>query len=150
MRFVASLCVLITIAGCAVGGAYNYTGGQMIPGRLISLADGTLIPLQLELSTGQGRVSGINPKTGEAYSGNYTAIEDTKYTQYTRETLLGSVNTQQAVEVSSSVPATAILVGDKGTVINLTMRIKPGNSSIAPIGYGEGTDNKGVKYNFQF
>lgn len=151
LKLLSLILVAIVISGCATGGyKYQYAGGQMIPGRLISLSDGTLIPMQIELSTGQGAITASNPKNGEVFNGNYTAIPETKYVQYSRETFLGAQNTQQAVEVSSSVPATAIIVGDKGTVINITLRIKPGNNHVAPIGYGEGTDNNGGKYNFQF
>ncbi len=149
MRSVAALLLALTLAGCAVGGNI-YSGGQMIPGRLVNLGDGALIPLQIELSTGQGRVFGTHPKTGEVFSGNYTAIPDTRVTQYSKDTLLGPQTTQQAVEVSTSVPATVLLLGDQGTVINLSLRIKPGNAYVLPIGYGEGTDNKGGKYNLQF
>ena len=149
MKYFGIVILLISLVGCAPAN-YQYSGGQMIPGQLISLEDGVLLPLQIELSTGQGKVNATNPKTGEVLGGKYTAIPETKYVQYSTNTWLGPQDTQQAVEISSSVPATAVLVGDKGTVINLTMRIKPGNGSVAPIGYGEGTDNKGRKYNCQF
>jgi hypothetical protein len=149
MRLVAVLLTVLSLTGCVTPGL-QYSGGQMIPGRLVSLADGALIPLQIELSTGQGRITGNNLRTGELFNGDYTAIPDTRYTQYSKDTFLGTQEIQQAVEVGSSVPATAILIGDKGTVINITMRIKPGNGYVKPIGYGEGSDNKSVKYNFQF
>src|SRR5512138_2065231 len=146
MRSLAVLLVAFILAGCAIGPDI-YSGGHMIPGRLVDLSTGALIPLQLELSTGQGRVAGSHPKTGELFSGNYTAIPETKVVQYTRDTWLGPQTTQQAVEMSASVPATAILIGDKGTVINLSIRIKPGNAHVLPIGFGDGADNKGGKYN---
>lgn len=148
MRFTVVLLMATLLTGCAVGN--QYTGGQMIPGRLISLADGTLIPVQLELSYGSGRMTAINSATGETFTGNYTAVREDKYIQYSKETFWGTENAGQAVEVSSSVPATAILVGNKGTVINIKMHIKPGDNQVLPIGYGDGEDNKGGKYNFQF
>ncbi len=149
MRFVAVLILSASLTACAMG-PYMYSGGQMIPGRLVNLTDGTIIPLQLELSTGQGRMGGTNPKTGEVFDGNYTAIPETKYTQVSQPGFLGFETTHQSVEVSASVPATAILIGNQGTVINISVRIKPGDANTRPIGYGEGTDNKGGKYNFQF
>lgn len=145
-----SLLFALLLSGCAVGQMHHYSGGEMIPCRLISLSDGTLFPTQIELSTGSGRITSTNPKSGETFYGNYTAISDDRYTQYSKETFWGTETTQQAIERSSSVPATAILVGDKGTVINIKMRIKPGNSQVLPIGHGDAEDNKGGKYNFQF
>jgi hypothetical protein len=106
--------------------------------------------MQIELSTGAGKITAVDQKTGETFSGNYTAVSEDKYIQYTRDTFWGPERTQQAIEASSSVPATAILVGDKGIVININMRIRPGDRNTLPIGYGEGVDNKGKKYNFQF
>lgn len=149
MRRAVILFSLLSLTGCAVGQVNRY--GEMIPGRLISLADGTLIPVQLELTTGSGRITAIHPTTGETFTGTYTAISEAKSTQYTKETFWGGTEqTQQAVETSASVPATAVMVGNKGMVINIKMRVKPGNARILPIGYGEAEDNKGGKYNFQF
>jgi hypothetical protein len=150
MMRIAIVILALAVTGCAVGPYYSYTGGEMIPGRLISLEDGHLIAIQIELSTGAGKIIATDQKTGEIFSGNYTAVSEDKYIQYTRETFWGTERTQQAIEASSSVPATAILVGDKGTVINISMRIRPGGRNTLPIGYGEGLDNKGNKYNFQF
>jgi hypothetical protein len=147
---VVTLLLVLLLTACASGPTYHYRGGEMIPGRLISLADGTLLPMQLELSTGSGRITAFNPVTNEKFSGNYTAVSEDKYIQYSKPSFWGSENTVQAVEMSSSVPATAIIVGDQGTVINIRIRIRPGNAHVLPIGYGDAEDNKGVKYNFQF
>ena len=146
MRFIVAVILLISLIGCSsYTPQYVYTGGQMIPGRLISLSDGSLIPLQIELSNGQGQVFGTHPTTGEVFNGSYVGVADVRYTEYTTDN-----ETTQAVEVSTSVPASAILLGDQGTVINILLHIKPGTAFIAPIGYGEGTDNHGEKYNLQF
>lgn len=143
MRFFIAL-FLVSLAGCA---APTHQAGDMIPGRIISLSKGTLLPMQIQLSYGSGRMTAVNPATGESFEGNYTAIQDTKHVQYSRPTLLGNQETHQAVESSTSVPASAVLVGNKGTVLSIKMQIKAGNP---PIGFGEAVDNKGDKYNVQF
>lgn len=133
------------ISGCAVG--TQYTVGDMIPGRIISLSTGTLYPMQIQLSYGSGRMTATNSTTGEYFEGTYTAISDARSVQYSRPTLLGEQETYQAVEKSNATPASAVLVGNKGTILNIKMQIQAGNP---PIGYGEAEDNKGGKYNVQF
>ncbi|MDP2137447.1 MAG: hypothetical protein Q8J74_06290 [Candidatus Didemnitutus sp.] len=44
-----------------------------------------------------------------------------------------------------------ILRGDKGTIISLTLEIKPSyNPAIDPSDFGEGADNNGLIYQIQF
>jgi hypothetical protein len=136
--------LIISLGGCAVP---TNQVGDMIPGRIISLSKGTLLPMQIQLSYGSGKMTATNPITGEYLEGNYTAIQDTKAVQYTKPTFLGDQETHQSIERSTTCPASAVLVGNKGTVLNIKMQIQAGNP---PIGYGEAEDNKGEKYNVQF
>jgi len=122
----------------------------MYPGKIIKLSTGLTLPMQYELSSGQGRMTAQNPKTGENFDGTYTAIAETKVTQFSHTNFWGTKKDQQAVEVSNVVPGSVVLVGDKGTVIKFDIKVQPGNRYRLPIGYGEGEDNHGKKYHLQF
>ena len=94
-----------------------------------------------------GTMTGIDPVTGEQFSGNYTFIVETKVVRQSQPGLLFDEDTSRAVQTSNVAPGTAVLVGDKGTVINLTITAKAGSP---PVGLGNGEDNKGRKYTLQF
>jgi hypothetical protein len=130
--------------GCA---ADPYAVGNMLPGRITCLSDGKVYPALVEISYGSGKMTATDPNTGEYFEGTYTAILDQRVTQHSRETFWGTENAGQSVETSGVAQASAVLVGNKGTVLNIKMQVKPGSP---PIGYGEAEDNKGKKYNVQF
>ena len=132
----------LLLCGCATEG-YKY--GDMLPGRIISLADGTTLAMQVELTSGSGKMIATNPVTGEILQGNYTAVLETKVHTHQSNSLFGSDDT--STETGDVAEGTAILVGNKGTVLNLKLHVKVGNP---PTGFGDGEDNKGVKYNVQF
>ena len=145
MKKILFLAALLTV-GCAETGSQLQVG-DMLPGKLIRLSDGLVIPMQAEFSTGRGKMTATNPKTGEIFTGDYTAISEAKTTHYTKSDFWGTSDEGEATEESEMVPGSATLIGDKGTVLNIKMKIKPGNP---PIGYGDGEDNKGKKYSIQF
>ncbi len=147
MRTVSVLFAIL-LSGCAVG--HSYVAGTMIPGRIVSLSSGIIYPMQIQLSQGSGKMTATNPTTGEYFEGTYTAVVGTRYTQYSKETFWGTETTQKAIETNTAVPASAVLVGNKGTVLNIKMLIQAGNQQRLPVGYGEAEDNKGEKYNIQF
>ncbi|MBN1183662.1 MAG: hypothetical protein JXB49_15330 [Bacteroidales bacterium] len=99
----------------------------MIPGKLYSLTDGSVITCNLEVSTGQGKIEATNPKTGEVFKGNYTVIFVSD--------LMGR--------------GRGMMKGDKGTVIFLTIEFSKGTVWNLPVGYGDGEDNNGLKYQYQ-
>ena len=132
----------LLLCGCATEG---YKDGDMLPGRIISLADGTTLAMQVELTSGSGKMIATNPVTGEILQGTYTAMLETKVRTHQATSLFGSDDT--STETSDVAEGTAILVGNKGTVLNLKLHVKVGNP---PTGFGDGEDNKGVKYNVQF
>lgn len=145
MRTVFSLVALaLLLAGCATN---PYTLGSYIPGRIISLSDGKILPMQIQLSYGTGKMTAVNPDTGEFFDGTYTAIQETKSSQVSRPTWLGDQETASEVTTSDLAQASAVLVGNKGTVLDIKMQIKAGSP---PIGFGEATDNAGKKYRVQF
>lgn len=144
MRTVSVLFAIL-LSGCATG-QLNYAG-KMIPGKIVSLSDGMVYPMQIEVTKGSGKMTATNPTTGEYFEGTYTAIRETRQIQYSRQGLLGAEATQKAVEIGDTAPLSAVLVGNKGTVLNIKMQVKAGNP---PIGYGDAEDNKGRKFNVQF
>jgi hypothetical protein len=117
----------------------------MLPGRIISLADGTTLPMQYEFTSGSGKMTATNPVTAEFFQGTYTAVLETRVHTHQSNSLFGNDDT--SVETADVAQGSAVLVGNKGTVLNLKLQVKVGNP---PSGFGEGEDNKGVKYNVQF
>ena len=141
MRFSIALAFLL-LCGCA---ADPFAGGTFVPGKMTSLSDGTVFPMQIELSYGSGRLTATDPVTGEILTGTYTAILETHVIQHQSTSLFGEDET--ATDTSGIAQGSAVLVGNKGTVVNLKLQIKPGTQ---PSGFGEAEDNHGKKYNIQF
>lgn len=98
-------------------------GGRMIPGYLYMLQDGTQLSCAIEYSTGQGKMEASNPKTGEKFTGMYTGVFIT----------------------DNYAECKGVLMGDKGTVIFINMKINVGSS---PFGFGDGIDNNDNKYQY--
>ena len=119
----------------------------MLPGKIICLSDGTVFPAQVEITTGSGRMMATNPVTGEVFEGRYTALQENKIHQNVDNSFWGNGDTSQAVETSDVAHGSAVLVGNKGTVLNIKLEVKAGHP---PIAYGEAEDNRGAKYNVQF
>jgi len=146
-RAFAAFCALAVVSGCAT---VPTRAGTMMGGRIVALADGRILPMQIELtplSQSTGRMMATDPASGELLDGTYTAILSSSYTQHSRPGLFGDEHAGNTVQMNDTAQATAVLVGNKGTVINLHMQIKVGNP---PAGIGEGEDNKGKKYSVQF
>ncbi|MBN1950148.1 MAG: hypothetical protein JW801_03040 [Bacteroidales bacterium] len=101
--------------------------GTMIPGKLYSLNDGSVITCNLEYSTGQGKIEATNPTTGEVFKGNYTVIFVSD--------IMGR--------------GRGMMKGDQGTIIFLTIEFSTGTVWNLPVGYGDGEDNNGLKYQYQ-
>ena len=139
--------------------------GTKLPGKLYSLEDGVVMEFQIERSYGTGDMYAQNLKTGEKFSGQYTGTykgggttTTTGSGDYSGTTSSSSTGTiyrhSGSVSTSSTsftppsdATARGVLIGDKGTVIELYMDIRPG---IVPKGHGEGIDNKGRRYQVQF
>jgi hypothetical protein len=136
--------VTLLLCGCAQS---PYQLGAFIPGRIVSLADGKIMPMQIQLSYGAGKMTAFDPVTSETFDGTYTAIQEAKSSQVSRPGLFGDTDVGSEVTVTNMSQASAVLVGSKGTVLNIKMQIQAGSP---PIGFGEATDNAGKKYNVQF
>lgn len=147
-RLMVALGVVALLGGCATTDLHPV--GSMLPGQIVSLSDGRVLPMQIELtplSHPSGKMLATDTASGEVLSGTYTAILGTSVTQVSRPTLFGDQTRATAVQTSDIAQASAVLVGNKGTVLNLHMQIKAGNP---PVGFGDGEDNKGRKYSLQF
>lgn len=133
-------------------------------GKLYSLDDGVAMDFQIERSNGTGGMYAQNLKTGESFTGQYTgtykgggiasSIEDGSYagsTYRANGTLYqhsGEFKSNRTTFIApTDATARGVLIGDKGTVIELYMEIRPG---IVPKGHGEGVDNRDKRYQVQF
>jgi hypothetical protein len=148
MKRALLLSSLFLLVGCVSPDPHPV--GSMLPGKIICLSDGKTFPMEIQLSSishPTGKMTATDPSTSENFSGTYTCMVETKTIQDSRPTFLGAQETKTSLEVSDVVPGVAVLVGDKGTVLNIKMTIKAGNP---PIGYGNAEDNKGKKYTIQF
>jgi len=146
------LVVLITalLAGCA---------GTMLPGKLYALSDATQLKFAIETSRGHGKMTAQNPKTGETFAGEYTAILHGGGTTVTQASTFnptqrvsptnmpGQGFTATSYSPPTEATARGILIGDQGTSIQLYLNIQPG---IRLRGTGKGIDNKGERYQVQF
>ena len=143
---IALIALAFLLAGCA-SEPDPYGMGAMLSGKIICLSDGTVFPAQVEITTGSGRMTATNPVTGEIFEGQYRALQENKVVQQVDNSFWGNGDTSQAVETSDIAHASAVLVGNKGTVLSIKMEVKAGHP---PIAYGDAEDNKGAKYNVQF
>jgi len=125
----------------------------MIPGHMYSLHDGTEFVFAIERSSGKGIMTARNLKTGEVFAGTYTAMlvdggVSTGAYQNAWGFNTGTVTTRKP---GTRGVGKGILRGNKGTIISISMDIKPSwDYRVNPSGFGEGTDNKGIKYQVQF
>lgn len=65
------LFVFTLIASCAT---MPNPVGQMLPGKMYSLQDGTELNFEIQTSYGTGAMTAYNPVTRENFSGQYTGI----------------------------------------------------------------------------
>lgn len=137
--------------------------GTKLPGKLYSLSDGNTMNFQIETSYGTGSMFAQDELTGESFSGQYTstykgggavtAVGGGRQTgtitspgnMYRYSGNTASTTTYFAPPTGAT--ARGVLMGDKGTVIELYMEIRPG---IIPKGHGTGIDNRGMRYQVQF
>ena len=118
----------------------------MLPGKIIALDDGSIMPVQIETSYGSGKMTALDPKSGENFEGTYTGVTESAFSSSSG--MFGETNfNSNTFTTSNRAYAKAVLVGDKGRVLNINMAIQAG---WRPIGFGEVEDNKGRKYSLQF
>ena len=156
------LAILVALGGCVS----LYPDAGMLPGKISSLQDGTEMNFGIQINnTGQlyrtgGAITASNLATGERFSGQYAAFSTGGRTSQSNITNSWGISTGAINTTSESTGSTArgILKGDKGTIITISLDCQsvffrrnvwtPGGSR--PTGFGEGTDNKGGRYQIQF
>ena len=145
--------LLALLSACAVA-PQTPAGPIMIPGRIYCLKDGAELQFAIERSSGLGTMTAFNPATGERFTGSYSAMitEGGGVEQSTVANNWGTTTgTVSTVKAATKAEGRGVLRGDKGTVINLRMDIRPSyHPQINPSGFGEGTDNNGLTYQVQF
>ena len=124
--------------------------------------DGKVIPFQIEGAIHSGKVTANDPSTGENFTGTYVGVlERTTATAPNsgngQGNPFGTAGSSQfnandsdftfAPAGSSITNASALITGDKGTVLTCEMKIQAG---IEPHGLGNCEGNKGKKYKLQF
>jgi hypothetical protein len=142
----------LIFAGCAMAPP-TPTGPKMIPGHMYNLKDGTEFTFAIESSDGIGIMTARNLTTGEQFTGNYTAMitDGGVSTGSYRDKWGYDSGTVTTNTLSTKAIGKGILRGDKGTVISVSMDIKPSyDASINPSGFGDGTDNNDMHYQLQF
>ena len=137
---------LFLLAGC--GPVTRVPGiGDMLPGKMYSLKDGTEFVFAVQISYGSGSMTASNPTTGESFTGQYTGVSTGGGVSETTSSALFSTNKVTTTTVPTGAICKGILKGDKGTIITMTINVQTGKP---PKGFGDGEDNYGVKYQFQF
>jgi hypothetical protein len=151
-KLIVPVLIALLLGGCAA--APRATGPIMIPGRIYCLKDGTALEFAVERSNGQGMMTAFNPVTGERFTGTYSAMitEGGATEQSVATNFWGQVGpTVTKTSAATRAAGRGVLRGDKGTVIAISVEIKPSYvPHINPSGFGDGIDNNGVKYQVQF
>ena len=134
--------------GCEVPDPYPV--GSMLPGKIICLADGKTLPMEIEITVAShptGKMTATDPVTNERFNGTYTCMVEQKMVSDSAPDFWGSHHVKTSVATSNVVQSVAVLIGDKGTVLNVKMSIRAGKR---PVGFGDAEDNKNNKYTIQF
>jgi hypothetical protein len=115
----------------------------MIPGKMWSLKDGSVLVFAAQYSHWFRHHDCIQSKaTGERFKGQYTGVRNITFSKSS-----SFWNSKTVATASNQAKIMGILRGDKGTVISIKCIVNTGRN---PTGFGEGVDNKGVKYQIQF
>ena len=159
---IIALLMLITVLGCATGPGTgrNLKIGDMLPGEMISLKDGTRMLCEVQFTSsaqGRGTMTAYNPESKESFQGQYRVILSGSGSS------TGVVKdswgwTTATVKTTSDPKAAArgFLRGDKGTVIDISMDLTPVKSNAQDgvflffTGQGTGTDNRDARYQIYF
>ncbi len=135
------VCALLAVSAITIG------CGVMLDGKIYSLREGVVLPMQIETSRGHGKITSVHPKTGERFEGTYSGVSSGSV----GVGFLASGGGQSAAALgsvsSTTANAIATMIGDKGTVLDCIMDIQKG---IRPHGLGTCKDNNGSQYRLQF
>jgi len=161
LRIIALL-MLIAVAGCATGPSTgrNIKIGDMLPGEIISLKDGTKLTYEIQFTSsaqGRGTMTAFNPVSKESFQGQYRVIltgggSSTGVVRDSWGWPSGTVTTTSDPKAA----ARGFLKGDKGTVIDVSLDLTPVKSNAQDgvffffSGQGAGTDNHNDRYQIYF
>ncbi|WP_024851259.1 hypothetical protein [Hydrogenovibrio kuenenii] len=155
-----ALLMLLTLSGCASKNTRHVEIGDMFPGEMISMKDGTKMNCEVEFISSKyegGKITAFNPVTNEAFKGRYHVMlagggSSTGVVRNAWGFTTGSVKT-----TSDSIAATArgFMTGTKGTVVDFSLNLSPTKNSnndyaVFFSGQGTGSDNHGVRYQIYF
>jgi hypothetical protein len=141
--------VLLGMVGCGIG----------LSGRIYSLEDGIVLPLEIETSYGFGEIRCSNQKTGEHFEGTYSAVSEgavgiagsnvmgSAYSSTGQSVRGSATGLSHAFLQSMTANAIATMIGNRGTVLDCRMEIQKG---FRPHGMGGCVDNAGKTYRLQF
>ncbi|MBU1853145.1 MAG: hypothetical protein KJ957_03765 [Candidatus Omnitrophica bacterium] len=159
MNKLSVLLLPLILIGCATLSS-DIKPGEMLFGEIVSLSDGNTLPMQIEIikiSDVNGKMSAYNPKTGEDFQGKYSAIFEKEIVDgFGSSTVTTDSGTRHGsrdkttIKTSSTTEAAAVLIGDKGTVLDISMTMQTGNRKRDLHGHGKAKDNKGNKYQVRF
>lgn len=151
---IAAVLAITTLSGCAMGLV-------RIPGKIYSVADGTVLSVEFVPSAmgGHGDIRGDNFKTKEHFEGTFAAVGQgvesvgvgtglgTVYSHNgASASAFASGISSQSVE-SSTLNTAAVLIGNLGTILDCNILVQRG---LSPRGTGDCTDNAGKSYRFIF
>lgn len=131
---------ILALTGCA---------GGMLPGKIYA-TDGRALDFEIEKAHRTGIVRATDRSTGENFTGTYVGLLERVDVHTSSTTVRGGALASGfgSGTISSNLAnASAVLRGDKGTVLNCQMKIEAGFS---PHGMGDCQDNHGRKYTLQF
>ena len=115
---------------------------KILLSKLYPIEGGGIINLQEKrISPNKFSVTGVSTKTGEKFKGQLLNIDNSIYRTKTVSDGFLYKRTMR-VRVISDVKSTGIIVGDKGTTINLNIKVQGANSA------GIGIGNKGNTYKY--
>jgi len=110
--------VFLTLAGCA---------GGMLQGQMYRLDTGAQWPFGIQTSYGTGKLTATDPQSGEVFSGQYTGVYHgggrSFGTAFNAQLL--TTTTVQTFTPPSNATARGILRGNRGTVIQIYLDIRP-------------------------
>ena len=149
-RFALLMLLFGLLVACA---AHHPKGnGLLVQGKMLSLKDGNEIHIEIENYANGKVLIATNQATGEHFKGNYGIMNDggssTGVITNAYGFKTGQINTN-----SSKYTLKGMLVGDKGTIINVQVYLGQALVKFPGPGtwdryrfFGEATDNTGIQY----